>query len=85
MYISYSKNFIKQAKKLSPELRKKLQDKVVLFSENTLSPILRNHALKGKYKQYRSIDITGDVRALYLQKDNEAIFYLIGTHSQLYG
>ena len=85
MHISYSKNFIKQAKKLSPELRKKLQERVILFSDNPLSPILRNHALKGKYKQYRSIDITGDVRALYLQKDNEAIFYSIGTHSQLYG
>jgi addiction module RelE/StbE family toxin len=85
MHISYSKNFIKQAKKLSPELRKKLQERVILFSDSPLYPILRNHALKGKYKQYRSIDITGDVRALYLQKDNETIFYSIGTRSQLYG
>ena len=85
MTVAYSKAFIKQAKKLSPELRKKLREKIKLFADNPLAPTLRNHALKGKYKEYRSIDITGDVRALYLQQDNEAIFDAVGTHSQLYG
>lgn len=85
MTISYSKNFVKQAKKLSPELRKKLLERIEIFSENQLHSTLRNHQLKGKYKEYRSIDITGDVRALYLQKENEAIFDAVGTHSQLYG
>ncbi len=85
MNISYSRNFIKKSKKLSPELRKRLHERILIFSDNQLNPILRNHALKGKYKNYRSIDITGDVRALYLQKDDEAIFDNIGTHSQLYG
>lgn len=45
-------------------------------------PVLRNHQLKGKYKGYRSIDVTDDVRALYLQKEHEAIFDAVGTHSQ---
>lgn len=85
MIISYSKNFMKQAKKLSPELRKKLLERIELFSENPLHPTLRNHPLKGKYKEYRSVDVTGDVRALYLQKEHEAIFDAVGTHSQLYG
>ena len=85
MQISYSKNFIKQAKKLSPGLRKKMLERVSIFHDNPLHPLLRNHALRGKFKDYRSIDITGDVRALYLQKENEAIFDTVGTHSQLYG
>ncbi len=85
MTISYSKNFVKQAKKLSPELRRKLLERVELFNENPLHPTLRNHQLKGKYKEYRSIDITGDMRALYLQKEHDTIFDVIGTHSQLYG
>jgi addiction module RelE/StbE family toxin len=85
MDISYSKAFIKQTKKLSPEIRNKLLEKVAVFSRNPLYPTLRNHALKGKYKGYRSIDITGDVRALYLQRSSEAIFDVVGTHSQLYG
>lgn len=85
MTISYSKNFIKQSKKLNPETRKKLLERIALFSDNPLHPLLRNHQLKGKYKEYRSIDVTGDTRALYLQKENEAIFDTVGTHSQLYG
>ena len=85
MTVAYSKNFIKQAKKLNPDLRKKLQQRIKLFTKNPLDLVLRNHALKGKYKDYRSIDITGDVRALYLQQSNEAIFDAVGAHSQLYG
>jgi addiction module RelE/StbE family toxin len=85
MTIAYSKNFIKQAKKLHLEARKKLLERIAIFSDNPLHPLLRNHQLKGKHKEYRSIDITGDIRALYMQKENEAIFDTVGTHSQLYG
>ena len=84
MTIAYTKAFIKQAKKLSPQMRQQLKERLAYFSENPLNRILRNHALNGRYKNYRSINITGDVRALYLQKENEAIFDAIGTHSQLY-
>ena len=85
MNISYSKLFIKQSKKLSPELRQKLQYRIRLFSQNPLHPTLRNHALKGKFKDYRSIDVNGDIRALYLQREDEAVFDVLGAHSQLYG
>lgn len=85
MTISYSKNFIREAKKLNKQQQQKLQERIELFNKNPLHPVLRNHALKGKYKTYRSIDITGDVRALYVQKEDEAIFDTVGTHSQLYG
>lgn len=85
MTIAYSKNFVKQAKKLDPALRRKILERLTIFSNNPLHTTLRNHQLKGKYKDYRSIDITGDVRALYLQKEDEAIFDAVGTHSQLYG
>jgi mRNA interferase YafQ len=85
MKISYSKNFIKQSKKLSPDIRAKLVQRVTQFSHNPLDSQLRDHPLKGKYKQYRSIDVTGDYRALYLLQGDEVIFDVVGTHSQLYG
>lgn len=85
MKITYSKGFIKQAEKLSPKLQLQLYEHITLFHDNPLNPKLRNHALKGKYSAYRSINITGDYRALYLQREDEAIFDKIGTHSQLYG
>jgi len=85
MNISYSKNFIKQSKKLNKPIRDKVISRIKLFNENPLDHELNNHPLKGKYKQYRSINITGDYRALYLTKDNDIIFDIVGTHSQLYG
>ena len=85
MTVSFSKLFLKQAKKLDPKLRKKLHERIALFVRNPFDASLRNHPLKGPYKDYRSIDITGDVRALYLMQDDEAIFDAVGTHGQLYG
>lgn len=85
MKIAYSKNFLKQAKKLDVGLRGKAVKRMSLFAQNPLDETLNNHALKGQYKHYRSISITGDVRALYLQCGDEAIFDIIGSHSQLYG
>jgi addiction module RelE/StbE family toxin len=85
MKISYTKNFIKKSQKLNIKSRQQLLEKIELFTQNPLHSSLRNHRLAGKYKDYRSINVTGDIRALYLQKDNEAIFDAIGTHSQLYG
>lgn len=85
MKITYSKEFIKQAEKLPAKLQLQLFERISLFSDNPLHPRLRNHPLKGKHAVYRSINITGDYRALYLQKEDKAIFDKIGTHSQLYG
>ena len=85
MKITYSKEFIKQAQKLTPKLQLQLYERIAIFRDNPLHPILRNHALKGKYSIYRSINLTGYLRALYIQEGSEAIFDTIGTHSQLYG
>lgn len=85
MKITYSKEFIKQAEKLPAKLQVKLYEHIQLFRDNPLNPSLRNHPLKGKYSAYRSINITGDYRALYLQKEDETIFDKLGTHSQIYG
>ena len=85
MIISYSRNFIKQSKKLNKNVSHKLIDRIELFVQNPLDPELNNHPLKGKYKAYRSINITGDNRALYLSKDEYIVFDVVGTHSQLYG
>ena len=84
MKIGYSKNFIKQAKKLPHKVQIALQSKLKLFAEDPLDTRLRNHGLKGEYKNYRSININGDFRALYPTDGEEAIFDVVGTHIQLY-
>lgn len=85
MKIGFSKNFIKKSKKLSAKQRQQLLEQITVFKHNPLDPRLRNHQLVGKFKHYRSIDITGDIRVLYLQTKDEVIFDTVGTHSQLYG
>jgi len=84
--IRYDRDFQKQFKKLSPQLKTQTRKRIALFIENPEHPTLRLHRLKGQYSDYFSINITGDVRALYYEESGEyVVFVMIGTHSQLYG
>ena len=83
--ISYHKYFIKDFEKLSEKIQDKLIDySFPLFLKGNCE-ILRQHALKGKYLGTFSIDITGDVRAIFILINKDYRFLRIGTHSQLYG
>ena len=85
MKIHFHKNFDKQHKRLSLEQRKRVKERLFLFLENPFHPILGNHPLKGKYVGYRSINITGNLRAIYkFISEHECIFVIIDTHSNLY-
>lgn len=86
--IDYSKKFIKQLKKAPLEIKIAFRKRFELFSKDPFNPLLNNHQLSGKLNSNRSINVTGDWRAIYeeLNKGNEQIVYFIalGTHSQLY-
>jgi len=86
--VDYAKVFIKQLEKAPHAIKVAFRERRVLFFTNPLHPQLRNHALKGKYTGLRSINITGDWRALYreekVSRDYVIVFMLLGTHSQLY-
>ena len=85
MVIETTKAFDNQYSKLNLKVKNSFKRRVTMFKADPFDLSLRNHALKGKYLGFRSIDITGDVRALYTtQGDTIIIFGFIGTHSQLY-
>lgn len=85
MIIQTTKSFDKQYAKLNSKVKRQFKERIELFRVEPFDVMLRNHALKGKYLGYRSIDIAGDVRALYTVKgDIVIIFGFIGTRSQLY-
>lgn len=85
MNVIFHKRFDKMATKLSPKIKQKMVERITLFTHDPLDSQLRNHALRTPYKGSYSIDITGDVRAIYeLVNDETALFTHIGTHSQLY-
>ena len=85
MQVELHKSFVKNFDKAPDKIQDTFVSRVSIFRENPLHPFLKNHALTGKYKDCRSINITGDIRAIYKQIDeNTAVFIALGSHSELY-
>ena len=85
MDIRLHRNFERRYIKLPPSVRKQFKERRDIFVENPFNPVLHNHALQGKYHGYRSINITGNYRAVYkLIAKDVVIFVDLGTHSELY-
>ena len=85
MKIVLHRNFEKQYSKLRSNEKKLFKKRKDIFFIDPYDPVLNNHPLRGKYKGYRSINVGGDLRAIYrLINDNIAFFVAIDTHSNLY-
>lgn len=84
MEIKFSPDFHKQYGKANEKIKSAFQKRLELFQQNPFNPILRNHPLTGQLKGSRSINITGDWRAIFTETNDAIIFELLGTHSQLY-
>jgi len=85
MKIFFHKQFEKKFKKLNIKIKKAFYKKLELFSINTFHPELNNHPLKGKYAGYRSINITGDIRAIFIFLSEDSVeFENIDNHNNLY-
>ena len=84
--IKYSKKFKKQYSKFSPKIREQFKTRQRLWINDPYNIQLHLHMLTGEFAGLYSMNITGDIRALYEKNDdNYVIFGFIGTHSQLYG
>lgn len=85
MIISFSKQFKKDFKKLPKKIKAQFKSRIKLFEQDQNNPQLNNHKLNTPYKGFYSINISGDIRAIYEQiNKNKVLFIKIGTHSQLY-
>lgn len=85
MIIRFHRKFEKQVLKLKKQVYSSLESRIRLFMKDPFNVLLNNHPLTGKYKGYRSINITGDYRAIFLPtSDKEVVFVAIGTHNKLY-
>lgn len=89
MKLIFSKKYVKNYQSLDKKIQKKADNTLVLFVENPLNPLLNNHSLKGKFSDYRSINVTGDyrIRIHPLQEKTYEIVEIIDiwTHSKFYG
>jgi addiction module RelE/StbE family toxin len=84
MVIIFSKNFTREYEKLSKSLQNKFKTRFTIFQKDIYNPLLKNHTLQGKWGGNRSINITGDIRAIYREENELIIFIAIGSHSDLY-
>ncbi len=66
------------------KLTKQIQKQLRLFKENPKHKSLRVHKLSGDLKNMWSISITKAIRMTYILDGDEAYFYDIGTHDEVY-
>ena len=86
VYVILDKDFKKQYKRLPQNIQQRFREQLRIFKGSARNRQLNIHKLHGKKKPLLSMNVTGNYRALFLWKDKEtAVFYEIGTHSQLYG
>lgn len=85
MPIAHTSAFKKAYASLPKKAKMQMEKRIDLFLQDEFSTLLNNHKLHGKYAEYRSINITSDIRLVYKQLGKgDFIFFAIGTHSQLY-
>ncbi len=85
MKIDFHKKFTKRLKKFPKRIQEQFYVKLEIFEVNQFAQILNNHAVHYPYEGCQSINITGDIRALYETIDEQSVvFVYIGSHSELY-
>lgn len=84
MEVQFHKNFKKRFKKMLPKIQEQFYERLDLFLQDKFNRVLNNHSVDKAFRACRSINISGDCRAIYKEDGNIAIFITIGTHSDLY-
>ncbi len=89
MKVDYHKRFLKQVAKAPHQIQMAVRERIAIFRVDRLHHLLYDHALHGEWVGFRSINITGDWRAIYRDHGEGTIewieFVELGTHHKLYG
>lgn len=80
----YHRSFKKDYKKLPASVQSRFDERLELFLKDPFHHLLNNHPLHGEWEGHRSINITGDLRAIFKVEGETVIFVAIDTHSNLY-
>lgn len=85
MRVLFHRNFSRNFKKLPKTIRLAFKRRLKVFVEDPFHPLMNNHALSGEWRNFRSINVTGDMRALFHAIGEDAVeFVAIDTHGNLY-
>lgn len=66
------------------KLTKQFGERYKLFLAGERGKPLDDHALSGSLQWRRAFSITGGIRVIYIELEDQIIFLDIGTHSQVY-
>ncbi len=78
------RNFEKSYARMDKSIKSAFKDRRNLLLIDSLHLLLNNHGLHGKWQGYRSINISGDIRAIYKMEGFICVFIEIGSHAQLF-
>jgi len=85
MKIELHRRFLKAYAKQPKKIQEKFKERRNLFIEDIFYPLLNNHSLSGEYEGCRSINITGNIRAIfYVKTESDIAFINRGLHPELY-
>ena len=86
MIAAFHRRFRKRYEKLPRQTQKAFEERLELFLINPHARELENHKLNPPWEGCWSINVTGDIRAIYEpQQKNRVLFLRIGSHAELYG
>ena len=86
MIVHLHRSFEKRFVKLPKGIRERFKERRDLFIADPFHSLLKNHSLHEPFAGCRSINVTGDYRAIfYHESKNTVRFIAIGTHHELFG
>ena len=59
-------------------------ERLEIFLRDKFEKILNNHSVDKAFPDCRSINVSGDYRAIFHDQGEVVVFITIGTHSELY-
>lgn len=77
MIVLFHNSFDKDYQQLRKSEQERFKTRLTIFIKNPSDPQLGNHMLKGRYEGYRSINIGGDLRALYKTLNINTIIFVL--------
>ena len=82
--VEFSPIFTNKLETVPLKIKIAFRETLVIFLEDQYHLSLHNHKLTEEYAGIRSINVTGDWRALYREETERIIFIELGTHKELY-
>jgi mRNA-degrading endonuclease YafQ of YafQ-DinJ toxin-antitoxin module len=81
MIIAYSPRFFKVYKKLSLEIKKKVEERECVFKMDPFDPSLKTHKLNGEFSDLWAFSVDYKTRIIFeFENQKTARFHVIGSH-----